>query len=368
MTVRGNQRIVERVTRNVQRKSPSRTQHVRYTLNVPRYTNVAVTYRTAGVDVAGADEWLSRMRPRIRSTHSAAVLPDLGQFAGLFRLSALRLRDPVLVASADGVGTKLKVAQLIGAHEAIGVDVVAMNVNDILIYGARPLFFLDYLAIGRLNPTLMSALMRGMVRGCRQSGCALLGGETAEMPGMYRRDEYDVAGFCVGVAERATLIDGSTVRAGDAILGLASSGVHANGFSLVRRVFSPSALTRHARALLTPTRIYARPILQALARAPILAMAHITGGGLARRIPSLVSKARGARAVLRPGSWPVPSIFHAIQRAGAVSTEEMTRTFNMGIGMALVCRPAAAPRLIRSLQRSGVPTWPIGRIESGGCP
>jgi phosphoribosylformylglycinamidine cyclo-ligase len=272
------------------------------------------------------------------------------------------LRDPVLVASTDGVGTKLKVAQLVGAHEAIGVDVVAMNANDVLVYGARPLFFLDYLAVGWLQPAVMSQLVRGIVKGCRLSGCALLGGETAEMPGVYRRGEYDVAGFCVGIAERARLIDGSAVRAGDRIVGLASSGVHANGFALVRRVFSRAQLTRLKRQLLVPTRIYVKPVLQLLEQVPIRAIAHVTGGGLARRLPMLVAKARGLRVRLVPGSWPIPPIFRAIQDVGRVSDDEMRRTFNMGIGMALVCRAADVPRVMRMMQRAGVSAWSIGTI------
>ena len=321
-----------------------------------------LTYRRAGVDIAGADGWLARMRPLIRSTARAGVLPDGGQFAGLFRLASSRWRDPVLVASTDGVGTKLKVAQLFGAHEAIGVDVVAMNVNDVLAYGARPLFFLDYVAVGKLEPALMSALLRGIVQGCRQSGCALLGGETAEMPDVYRRGEYDVAGFCVGAVERAQVIDGSRVRPGDAIVGLASSGVHANGFSLVRRVFTTAELRRLRRQLLAPTRIYVRPVLSALRQVPIAALAHITGGGIARRLPSLVSRRRGLRARLWPESWPVPEVFRAIQTAGHVAADEMRSTFNMGIGMALVCRPTDAAQLIRLMARHRVPAWTIGDI------
>lgn len=328
-------------------------------------TDVTVTYREAGVDVEGADAWLARMRPLIRSTQRPGVLADRGQFAGLFRLAALRMRDPVLVASTDGVGTKLKLAQLVGSHESIGVDAVAMNTNDVLVYGAQPLFFLDYIAAGRLQPSLMSGLLRGIVKGCRLSGCALLGGETAEMPGVYRIGEYDVAGFCVGVVERAELIDGSRVREGDVIVGLASSGVHANGFSLVRRVFTRSELKRFARQFLMPTRIYVRPVLQALRSVPIHAIAHVTGGGLARRIPGLVAGHPRLRAGLRPGSWPVPLIFTAIQRAGELGADEMMRTFNMGIGMALVCPRRDADRLVRLMRRDRIAAWPIGTIERG---
>lgn len=322
-----------------------------------------VTYRSVGVDIDAADAWLARMRPLIRSTHRPGILSDRGQFAGLFRLAALRLRDPVLVASTDGVGTKLKVAQLAGQHEAIGVDVVAMNTNDVLVYGAQPLFFLDYLAVGRLQPALMSSVLRGIVRGCRQSGCALLGGETAEMPGVYGRGEYDVAGFCVGVVERAKVIDGSAVRAGDAVIGLASSGVHANGFSLVRRVLTRAQLMRLKHQLLAPTRIYVKPVLAALRQASIHAIAHITGGGLSRRLPSLVAGRRGARVRLISESWRMPSIFRAIQEAGQLSHDEMMRTFNMGVGMALVVRPRDAGRVTQLMRRAGVPAWTIGAIE-----
>ena len=323
----------------------------------------AATYRTSGVDVKGADQWLARMRTQIRSTRRPEVLDDLGAFGGLFRLPAGRWRDPVLVASTDGVGTKLTLARSAADYETIGVDAVAMNVNDILVYGAQPLFFLDYLAVGKLRPALMSPLLRGIVRGCRASGCALLGGETAEMPGVYANGDYDVAGFCVGIVERAKLIDGSRVRSGDAVVGLASSGVHANGFSLVRRVLSKADLARLHRQLLVPTRIYVKPVLHLLAHMPVHAIVHVTGGGLTRRLPSLVSRARGVRVHLRPGSWRVPSIFQAIQRAGRLADREMSATFNMGIGMALACRASDAKRVTRFMARHGITAWRIGAIE-----
>ena len=324
---------------------------------------LGLTYREAGVDVDKTDQWLARMRPLIRTTRRPEVLTDRGQFAGLFRLAGARYRDPVLVASTDGVGTKLKVAQLLDAHEPIGVDVVAMNTNDVLVYGAEPLFFLDYLAIGRLQLALMSRLLRGVIRGCRQSGCALLGGETAEMPGVYRPGEYDIAGFCVGIVERARLLDGSQVRERDVIVGVASSGVHANGFSLVRRVFSRAQLARFKRQLMIPTRIYVKPILRALRMVPIHAMAHVTGGGLTRRLPSLVARRRSLHARLRPGSWTVPGIFRSIQDAGGISLTDMLGTFNMGVGMVLACAPRDGTRLVRVMARLGVPAWIIGDIE-----
>lgn len=322
----------------------------------------ASTYREAGVDIQAADRWLSRMRPRIRTTHGAEVLKDVGAFAGLFRLPR-GFHDPVLVASTDGVGTKLKVAQVVGAHEAIGVDVVAMNTNDVVTYGATPLFFLDYLAVGRLQPALMSQVLRGIVRGCRASGCALLGGETAEMPGVFGRGEYDVAGFCVGIVERAQLLDGSRVRAGDIVIGLASSGVHANGFSLIRQALSGTMVRRLGRRLMTPTRIYVRPLLRLLRRVSVSAVVHVTGGGLTRRLPALAVAHRSLRVHLRPDSWPMPGLFRMIQRAGGLPTEEMHSTFNMGIGMALACRPDDAAAVVRWLRRDGVRAWPIGTIE-----
>jgi len=322
-----------------------------------------MTYERAGVHMAAADAWLKRMQGAIRSTHGPEVLKDLGAFAGLFRLPAKRFRDPVLVSSTDGVGTKLKLAQLTNSHANIGIDAVAMNTNDVLVYGAAPLFFLDYIAIGRIQPSVMSGLLRGMVKGCRLSGCALLGGETAEMPGLYNEGEYDVAGFCVGIVDRANIIDGRSVRAGATVIGLASSGVHANGFSLVRRVFSTASLLKLRRQLLVPTRIYVKPVLAALRDMPVQAMVHVTGGGLSRRLPSLVARAPGLYVHLEPWSWRVPPIFQTIQEAGQIATDDMMKTFNMGIGMALVCRPKDAPRLVRGMCRAGVAAWPIGTIE-----
>lgn len=323
----------------------------------------AATYRKAGVDIATADHAIAKLAPVIRATHGPEVLPDRGQFAALFRFAARRYRDPILVSSTDGVGTKLKLAQQCGAHESIGVDVVAMNANDVLVYGAQPLFFLDYVAMGRISPRILSELIRGIARGCVLSGCALVGGETAEMPGVYGPQEYDVAGFCVGVVERARLIDGSGVRAGDAVVGLASSGVHANGFSLVRAVLGPAQLKRFKRQLLAPTRIYVKPVLAVASRYRVSAIAHVTGGGLARRLPSLVAKQPRLRVRWMRGSWRTPAIFQRIQEAGRMALEEMDATFNMGIGMALTCRPREARAIVQLLARRGVPAWIIGRIE-----
>lgn len=325
---------------------------------------IVKTYHRAGVNIAAAEHAISGLSRVIRATHGPAVLPDKGQFASLFRLAAAgRWRDPVLVSSTDGVGTKLKVAQQFGRHEGIGIDVVAMNTNDVLAYGARPLFFLDYIAMGRLNRRVFGALVRGVAKGCALSGCALVGGETAEMPGVYKPDEYDVAGFCVGVVERAKIIDGSQVRADDRVIGLASSGVHANGFSLARAALGPAGLRRFKRQLLEPTRIYVKPVLAAAATFRLGAIAHVTGGGLARRLSSLTAKHPGLRARWEPGSWPVPAIFEQIQAAGRIDDDEMHRTFNMGIGMAVACRRRDATALLQWFAHRKVPAWIIGRVE-----
>ena len=325
-------------------------------------TSMSVTYRQAGVDMVAADRWLARMQGAIRSTHGPEVLKDLGAFAGLFRLPAKRFRDPVLVSSTDGVGTKIKAAQLTNDHACIGIDAVAMNTNDVLVYGATPLFFLDYIAVGHIQPAMMSALLHGIIDGCRQSGCALIGGETAEMPGVYPEGEYDVAGFCVGIVERAKIVDGRRVRAGDVVVGLASSGIHSNGFSLVRRVMSSATLIKHRGLVMVPTRIYVKPVLAALKEISIPSIVHVTGGGLTRRLSRLVSSASGLEVTLHSWSWRVPPVFHAIQEAGQIATDDMLKTFNMGIGMALTCRPKDTARLVQGMRRFGVSAWPIGTI------
>jgi phosphoribosylformylglycinamidine cyclo-ligase len=320
-------------------------------------------YRKAGVDIEGADNWIHRMQRLIRTTPQAGVLDDGGRFAGLFALGSRFGKDTVLVASTDGVGTKLKLAQLTGIHTPIGVDVVAMNTNDVLVHGAQPIFFLDYIAVGALRPAVMTALMRGVVEGCRQSGCALLGGETAEMPGVYAPDEYDIVGFCVGAVANSKRVTGERVKAGDAVIGMASTGVHANGFSLVRKVFNQKELMENKRSLLQPTRIYVQPVLDVMKAVPIHALAHITGGGLARRVPSLVQRTSGLAACLERGAWKVPSIFKRIQAAGGLSEAAMAATFNMGIGMALVCPKAAVAKVIQIIERHAMPAWQIGVIE-----
>ena len=323
----------------------------------------ALTYQTSGVNIGAADQSMGRLKRLIRSTHGPGVMPDRGQFAGLFELSMLRLKDPILVSSTDGVGTKLALAESASDYRALGIDAVAMNTNDILVYGAQPIFFLDYVAVGKLQPRIFDALLEGVVEGCKQSGCALIGGETAEMPGIYEPHEFDVAGFCVGAVERKRLLNGTRVRSGDVIIGLASSGVHANGFSLVRAALCAEGVKRHKAALMKPTRIYVKPVLEVLRRHELSAIAHVTGGGLTRRVPSLVSAVKGLRASWEPERWPLPAIFQQIQRAGLIDAREMYRTFNMGIGMVVACRAAVAQAVINSFARRQVPAWPIGRIE-----
>jgi phosphoribosylformylglycinamidine cyclo-ligase len=333
-----------------------------------------LTYRAAGVDIRAGDEAVRRLAPHARRTYRPEVLGDIGAFAGFFRVPT-GYRDPVLLAATDGVGSKLRVAFLTGRHGTVGIDLVAMSVNDLLVHGAEPLVFLDYIGIGRLVPRVVEAIVRGVAAGCRAAGCALIGGETAELPDFYAPGEYDLAGFAVGVAERASLVDGRAVAPGDLILGLASTGLHSNGFSLVRRVvFDRLGLAVHDRVprlggrigsvLLTPTRIYVRPVLALLrSGVPVHAMAHITGGGITGNLPRVLP--RGCRAVVRDGSWPVPPIFRFLQDGGRIAPAEMRRTLNMGIGFVLVVPPDAAGRARAALSAQGVTGWVIGRVVKG---
>jgi phosphoribosylformylglycinamidine cyclo-ligase len=333
-----------------------------------------LTYRAAGVDITAGDEAVRRLAPWARTTYRSEVLGDIGGFAGLFR-APTRYRRPVFLASTDGVGSKLRVAFLADRHDTIGIDLVAMSVNDLLAHGAEPLVFLDYIGIARVAPRRVEAIVRGIAAGCREAGCALIGGEIAELPDFYAPDEYDLAGFAVGVAERARLVDGRGVRPGDVVLGLGSTGLHSNGFSLARRVVFdrlrlrvgariPGLGTTVGQALLTPTRIYVRPVLALLrAGAPVRAMAHITGGGLTGNLPRVLP--RGCGAVLRRDAWPVPPIFRFLQAGGRIAEAEMLRVFNMGIGFVLVVPPRAAAPARRALARRGVSAWAIGEIRRG---
>ncbi|MBI3333609.1 MAG: phosphoribosylformylglycinamidine cyclo-ligase [Candidatus Omnitrophica bacterium] len=336
-----------------------------------------LTYKQAGVDVAGAGRFVRAIQPLARLTRRHGLVRGIGGFGGLFELNASggnpasrdiprwkrRGRSPILVASADGVGTKLKLARLAGWVEPLGVDLVAMNVNDILCAGAEPLFFLDYVAAGRLNPELLLSVVKGIVRGCVEAHCVLLGGETAQMPLLYGAEEFDLAGFAVGAVDRADLITGERVRVGDKLLGLASNGLHANGFTLVQKVLSKRELAARAREMLRPTRIYVRPVLEILRRKiPVHGIAHITGGSFQEKIPRILPEGRSV--LLRKGSWPVPPVFRPIQAAG-VSEAEMFRTFNMGIGMVLILPPGAVPPAQHLLKRRSVPSWVIGEVTRG---
>ena len=329
----------------------------------------SMTYRGAGVDIAAGEALVARIAPLARATARAGVLGGIGGFAAVFDPRAAGFADPVLLASTDGVGTKLKLAIATGRHATIGIDLVAMCVNDLVVQGAEPLFFLDYFATGRLSVEQAATVIGGIAAGCRIAGCALVGGETAEMPGMYAADDYDLAGFAVGAAERGTLLP-QGVAPGDTVLGLASDGVHANGFSLVRRIVAASGLgwdtaapfapdRTLGAALLAPTRLYVRPLL-ALHRAGLLhAAAHITGGGLPGNLPRVLPE--GTAAVLDAAAWPLPAVFGWLARTGGVAADEMLRVFNCGIGMALVVRDAAAACAL--LEDAGETVFVLGHIE-----
>jgi phosphoribosylformylglycinamidine cyclo-ligase len=334
----------------------------------------SMTYRSAGVDIDAGDALVERIKPLARATARAGVLGGIGGFGALFDPRAAGFADPILVATTDGVGTKLKLAIETGLHATVGIDLVAMCVNDLVVQGAEPLLFLDYFATGKLDVARAAAVIGGIAEGCRLAGCALVGGETAEMPGMYSGDDYDLAGFAVGAAERGALLPRG-VAAGDTVLGLASSGVHSNGYSLVRRVVAASGLGWDApapfdpartlgEALLAPTRIYVRPLL-ALHRAGLLkAAAHITGGGLPGNLPRVMPD--NTVADLDVGRWAAPPVFGWLARAGGVAAEEMLRVFNCGIGMALVVTDPDAARAL--LQAEGETVFEIGRIAAGEGP
>lgn len=317
-----------------------------------------LTYGNAGVNIDEGMRLVDLIKPAVRSSFRKEVLGGIGGFGALFSARFRKLKDPVLVSSTDGVGTKLMVAFMAGAHSTVGIDLVAMSVNDILVAGAEPLFFLDYFATGRLDAKKASEVIKGIVRGCRTAGCALIGGETAEMPGLYRPLEYDLAGFAVGVVERKKIIDGSRIRPGDRVIGLASSGLHSNGYSLARKViFERLGLTVKSvpkgfkddmgTVLLTPTRIYVKPVLRLIEEFTVLGMAHITGGGFTENIPRALPK--GLKAVIKKGSWPIPKIFGLIQAGGSIDDAEMLRTFNCGVGLVLIVREKDEPAVVKRL-------------------
>ncbi len=335
-------------------------------------THKGLSYADAGVDIDAGNRLVSRIAPLAEGTRRPGMMAGLGGFGALFDLKAAGYRDPLLVACTDGVGTKLKLAQVLGEHRTIGIDLVAMSVNDLLVQGAEPLLFLDYFATGRLEVERAAEVIEGIARGCRVAGCALVGGETAEMPGIYQGDDYDLAGFCIGAVERDQVIDGSAVREGDALVALASSGPHSNGYSLIRRVIerSHADLSQElegetlGRRLLAPTRIYVPAILPLLRRHEIRAMAHITGGGLPENLPRVLPE--GMRAVIDTRSWEWPAVFRWLQQAGGIETGEMYRTFNCGVGMVLVIAPEEAETLLEDLAAAGEQAWVIGHVEAGG--
>src|SRR3954468_21235371 len=318
-----------------------------------------LSYRDAGVDIDAGDALVEAIKPYARRTMRPEVLAGIGGFGALCEIPK-KYREPVLVSGTDGVGTKLKLAFSLRRHDTVGIDLVAMSVNDVLVQGAEPLFFLDYFACGKLDNRVAVDVVKGIARGCELAGCALIGGETAEMPGMYPEGEYDLAGFCVGVGEKARILNGKAIKPGDAILGLASSGPHSNGYSLIRKIISLSQ-PPSIEALYEPTRIYVKPVLKLLKKVPVKGLAHITGGGLTGNVPRILP--RKTRAVLRQSAWPRPEVFRWLQRAGNVAEDEMHRVFNCGIGMVAVVAQSDAKRAMAALRASGETVYEIGAIE-----
>ncbi|MEL6870103.1 MAG: phosphoribosylformylglycinamidine cyclo-ligase [Pseudomonadota bacterium] len=334
--------------------------------------NKPLTYKDAGVDIDAGNRLVESIGARVKRTHRPEVMGGLGGFGGLFALDLARFDEPVLVSGTDGVGTKLMLARTTGQHAGIGIDLVAMCVNDIIVSGAEPLFFLDYFATGALDEALAAHVIHGIADGCEQAGCALIGGETAEMPGMYSPGDYDLAGFAVGAVNKRDLLDGSRVAAGDVILGLASSGPHSNGYSLIRAILDtlPGALETTldgvsiADWLMQPTRIYVKPLLELMRKLPVHALAHITGGGLTENLPRVLPD--GCGAALSRNSWSLPAGFGWLQHAGNISDDELMRTFNCGIGMAIIIAESDAAAARDALETVGEQVYELGHVVSGG--
>ncbi len=334
-------------------------------------TTKPLTYKDSGVDIDAGNALVERIKPMVAKTRRPEVLAGLGGFGGLFAIPPERYREPVLVSGTDGVGTKLKLAQRARCHDSIGIDLVAMCVNDVLVQGAEPLFFLDYFACGRLDTDVAAAVVSGIAAGCEQAGAALIGGETAEMPDMYADGEYDLAGFCVGAVEKSQLIDGARIAAGDAIIGLASSGPHSNGFSLIRRILevAENRDVNGASAeslLIEPTRIYVHAILRLMSALPVHGLAHITGGGLTDNIPRILSA--DVHAEIDINSWTQQPIFDWLQATGRIDTGEMRRTFNCGVGMVAVVAADQANNAIEVLNANGERAWLLGQVVAGAGP
>lgn len=331
-------------------------------------THESLTYRDAGVDIDAGNELVDRIKPLVSRTRRSEVLTGLGGFGGLFALQPDRFREPVLVSGTDGVGTKLVLAKELQRHDTIGIDLVAMCVNDVLVQGAEPLFFLDYFACGRLEVDVAATVVDGIAEGCTQAGAALIGGETAEMPDMYQDGDYDLAGFCVGAVERAQIIDGRSIRAGDELLALASSGPHSNGYSLIRKVLDRSGGTKIdgvsvREKLLTPTRIYVKSVLALMQAVTVKGLAHITGGGITENLPRVLSA--DLHAEIELSSWRQGELFDWLADAGNITAEEMKRTFNCGVGMIVVVDPAERDAALKSLTNNGERAWAIGRVAAG---
>jgi phosphoribosylformylglycinamidine cyclo-ligase len=334
--------------------------------------NKGLSYKDAGVDIDAANQSVEMIKKWVGMTKRPEVLADIGSFGGFFALDNSKYREPILVSGTDGVGTKLRISQLMRVHDSVGIDLVAMCVNDILVHGAEPLFFLDYIALGKLEPVLVEALVKGVSQGCLQAGCALIGGETAEMPGFYREDEYDLAGFAVGVVERSRLINGSTIKDGDILIGLPSSGLHSNGYSLARKVLLEKAGLKMdsyvemlgktlGEVLLTPTRIYVKTILGLLEEVEINGMAHITGGGIGENLQRILPAGMGA--VIDAATINTPPIFKLIEELGGVPREEMFRTFNMGIGFILAISLHQHDKALKCLRSEGETPIVIGKVS-----
>ncbi len=330
------------------------------------------TYKDSGVDIDRANLFIERLKPLIKLTFRKEVMSNIGGFGGLFHLDVTKIKDPVLVSSSDGVGTKLLIAQMMNRHTTIGIDLVAMSVNDVIVQGAEPLFFLDYLATGKIDVETSIQILEGIVKGCQDAGCALIGGETAEMPGLYGEGAYDLAGFCVGIVEADKLIDGSEIRVGDRIIGLASQGLHSNGFSLVRKILLEQAGMQleerpegfaHSLGdeLLRPTKIYVKSLLNVLKNFTVKGMVHITGGGFIDNMPRIIPGP--CRAVITKDSWEIPPIFDLVREKGNIEEGEMFRVFNMGIGMMLVVSEKEAGEVMERLENLGERAYLIGAIE-----
>lgn len=339
--------------------------------------NKPITYKDAGVDIAAGNRFVDLIKPLVKQTSRPEVLADIGGFGGLFSLNSSKYKRPTLVAATDGVGTKLKIAFMLDKHDTVGIDLVAMCVNDIIVQGAEPLFFLDYLATAKLAPEEAVEVIKGIVEGCKQANCALLGGETAEMPGMYAGGEYDLAGFSVGVVDNDKIIDGSTITKGDQVIGIASSGLHSNGFSLARKIFLETLNLDLAsqldgldnslgEELLTPTRIYVKSILNLIRDFEIKGIAHITGGGLLENIPRILP--HHCKAIIKRNSWEKPAIFELLRQGGNIPEDEMYRTFNYGIGMVLIVAPNIVEDVIGRLTGLDEQAYVIGEITQADAP